>query len=247
MSLVRATRPRLFAAADSDAGRGAGSGGRRSAATLRSTRVGRHHGRVHLLPDTDRSRVQFIFLEYLPPDHFSKLNNTLAEHRFKNKSVVCNTYAAPVAWMLGTWGYCDRSFSPLTTLPTKGNLLEYNAVAYSWLGDARTNPEYRKPDYFVVLWYQRVEDVCTRILEKNRLAVPVGPDNGPDLAKLKGPDAKVSVELEAYEIDPYLRWAVFKLNWSRQQATADREYLDKYGNALPQGGSDHARRQGQSR
>lgn len=163
------------------------------------------------------ARLQLVFVEYLPPDHFTGLQ-TLADAECQGKTVICNTYAAPAAWLMGKWGYCDRRFFPDRIASRReGVVQEGNKFAYMWLADEKTNAAYRKPEYFLFMWHQSVDMVTERIIDRH-LGRTIDPMKTiRDATRFHHP-SPAHPELVGYELDPYPRWALIKLNWDEPTA-----------------------------
>lgn len=94
--------------------------------------------------------LQLGYVRVVPPDRYSFLTR-LEQAPYKGRSVVTNTYPAPMAARTGAWGYADTSiFSGRVTLTPWGFETERD-LKYLWFADRDTNPAYLKPDLAVTV------------------------------------------------------------------------------------------------
>ncbi len=102
-------------------------------------------GIVTILVVTQWTRLQAAYLTVAPPDTYAFLS-VLDRPEFKSRSLVSNTYPAPMAARTNSWGYADTSiFSGTLALTPRGYMVE-RELKYLWLADGPSNPAYLKPD-----------------------------------------------------------------------------------------------------
>jgi hypothetical protein len=93
-------------------------------------------------------RLQTAYIQVAPPDSYAFLS-VLDQPRFRGRSVVANTYPAPMAARTGAWGYADTSlFSGVVNLTPRGFETE-REHKYLWFADRDSNPNYLKPNIAV--------------------------------------------------------------------------------------------------
>jgi len=124
--------------------------------------------------------IQAGALRLVPPDSYAflKLLGKAPAHR---RSVVTNTYPAPMVARAGSWGYADTSlFSGQLTLDAGGFKVERD-LKYLWFADRETNLDYLKPDLALTLDHPpnigeaRQREADRRAAEANGLArIPAG-------------------------------------------------------------------------
>jgi hypothetical protein len=163
--------------------------------------------------------VQARYVSWLPPDHYAFLKK-LAHPPYRGASFVVNNYAAPVAAYTGEWAYFDPGISAGFVVRKGQQLHLAGDRKYLWFADRDTNPEYRKPDYFICMIAQTPSSVVNRLRPDRR---PGFGDPGcstlPLVRLAENPDSPVKgiklVEhdragLEKRGTDS---WAIVKLDW----------------------------------
>jgi hypothetical protein len=117
-------------------------------------------------------RLQAGYATVVPPDSYSFLSR-LEKPPFKGRSLVSNTYPAPMAARTGAWGYADTSiFSGRVTLTPRGFETERD-LKYLWFADRETNPAYLKPDLAITVIQTPNLSVAMQ-LKRERAAAPPG-------------------------------------------------------------------------
>lgn len=110
---------------------------------------------------------QATYARIAPADSYSFLTR-LDQRAYRGLSLVSNTYPAPMAARLGSWGYADTSlFSGTLTLGPAGFKVERD-LKYLWFADRDTNPAYLKPDLaLTVVQPPNFSEAMQRYLEWN--------------------------------------------------------------------------------
>lgn len=115
--------------------------------------------------------VQLGFVRIAPPDSYAFLS-ILEREPFRNRSVVSNTYPAPMVAHTGAWGYADPSFfSGRLTLTPRGFETERD-LKYLWFADRDTNPAYLKPDLAITVVQTPNFDAALQLRQERAAAVP---------------------------------------------------------------------------
>jgi len=87
---------------------------------------------------------QTAALRLVPPDSFAFLR-LLEKEPFLGRSLVSNTYPAPMAARTGSWGYADTAlFTGQLRLGAEGWEVDRD-LKYLWFADRETNPDYLHP------------------------------------------------------------------------------------------------------
>ncbi len=106
--------------------------------------------------------VQATYIRWLPPNHFAFLKK-LAEPPFRGATFAANNYAAPVAASTGQWAYFDTAISQGFVIEERGRWRLSGNPKYLWFADRDTNPDYRKPQYFVCMIGQSPSYILQRL------------------------------------------------------------------------------------
>lgn len=89
--------------------------------------------------------VQVDSVRLVRPDSYAFLRE-LDRPELQGKSLVANTYPAPMVARTGSWGYADTAiFSGRLQLESGGFVVERN-LQYLWMADRDTNSDYLHPD-----------------------------------------------------------------------------------------------------
>lgn len=116
-------------------------------------------------------RVQAAYATVVPADSYAFLSR-LEKEPFKGRSLVSNTYPAPMAARTGSWGYADTSiFSGRVTLTPQGFAVERD-LKYLWFADRDTNPAYLKPDLAVTVIQKPNLAVAMQLRHEKKTAAP---------------------------------------------------------------------------
>lgn len=143
-------------------------------------------------------------------DVLSKLN----QYPYKNASFIVNTYAAPVAVQTGKWAYIDPVLSRAQIVTVASGKRLLGDKRYLWLADKESNPNYRRPDYYICMIPQ---DLANRLaIIKDGYAMgcldfPLvkfasnshGPESGISLVDYDKRGQKFGL----------VSWAIVKFNW----------------------------------
>lgn len=106
--------------------------------------------------------LQASYVRWMPPTHYAFLKS-LAKPPFHGASFVVDNYAAPVAVYTGQWAYLDPEIAQGRFVHNGATTRLMGDRRYLWLADGATNPEYRKPDYFLCMVPQNPMTVLARI------------------------------------------------------------------------------------
>jgi hypothetical protein len=164
--------------------------------------------------------IQYAYLSLMPADQFGILQ-TLARPPFKGASFVSNSYAAPVAAYTGHWAYIDQELAQAIVERKEGPPRLKTDDRYIWLRDRDTNPDYRKPQYFICMIPQSLTSLVEKYLRER------GEGDGyrgcADMGLVKyamssTQDAIPRAELVAMDTEGprkygYEAWAIVKLSW----------------------------------
>lgn len=94
--------------------------------------------------------LQTTYLRVAPADNYSFLA-LLEKSPYRGRSIVSNTYPAPMAARTKSWGYADTAiFSGMVTLTPQGFETDRD-LKYLWFADRDSNPAYLKPDLAVTV------------------------------------------------------------------------------------------------
>jgi len=117
-------------------------------------------------------RLQQAYALVVPPDRYAFLAQ-LDQAPFKGRSLVTNTYPAPMAARTGAWGYADTSiFSGRVTLTPQGFETERD-LKYLWFADRATNAAYLKPDLAITVVQTPNLEVAMQ-LKREQARLPAG-------------------------------------------------------------------------
>ena len=115
--------------------------------------------------------LQTTYARIAPPDSYAFLKQ-LDRPPFKGRSLVSNTYPAPMAARTGSWGYADPSFlSGRLTLTPDGFEPERD-LKYLWFADRDTNPSYLKPELAITLIQRPNLAVAMQLARERAAAAP---------------------------------------------------------------------------
>jgi hypothetical protein len=89
--------------------------------------------------------AQTMYLRVLAPGRMTGMFHQLAQ---VGGTSVVGTYATPVAMQTGAWSYFDPAFFVDAGL-RDGREISRRDYRYLWFADAKTNVEYRTPEYFI--------------------------------------------------------------------------------------------------
>lgn len=164
--------------------------------------------------------VQAIYLQWLPPDHYAFVKK-LARPPYRGASFVANNYTAPVAAFTGQWAYQDPVISQGFFVRKGEHLHLAGDRKYLWFADGDTNPEYRKPDYFICMVGQTMGSVVNRLMRER--GVGLGEPGCSALSLVRRAQDK-EAETKGIRLVEYDRaglertgtdwWAIVKLDWS---------------------------------
>jgi hypothetical protein len=164
--------------------------------------------------------VQASYLQWLPPDHYAFVKK-LAHPPYRGASFVASNYPAPVAAFTGQWAYQDPAISQGYFMRKGGNLHLAGDRKYLWFADRDTNPEYRKPDYFICMVGQTMGSVANRLMRERGIGQG---EPGCSALSLVRQAQKKGAETKGIRLMEYDRagleemgtdwWAIVKLDWS---------------------------------
>ena len=148
--------------------------------------------------------LQTTYLDRLPPDHYAFLEK-LKQPPYRGASFAVNAYAAPVAAATGGWAYLDPDLGTGEVRLTDSGFRVRRDFRYLWFAD-KTNPTYRRPDYFLCVSYQTIRSVVRPNDNTCSLVPLVALSRG-------GGNRYLSHRLVAVDESGRDRWAIVKLDW----------------------------------
>lgn len=164
--------------------------------------------------------MQASYFQWLPPDHYAFVKK-LAHPPYRGASFVANNYPAPVAAFTGQWAYQDPVISQGYFVRKGENLLLAGDPKYLWFADRDTNPEYRKPDYFICMVGQTMGSVVNRLMRERGVGLGEPGCSALSLVRLaqdKGAETRgvslIENDRTGLETTGTDRWAIVKLDWS---------------------------------
>jgi hypothetical protein len=177
--------------------------------------------------------TQYVYLRMFPPDHYSVL--TLLAQKYKNASTITNTYAAPIAWATKSWSYLHPGTIDASWLARDGSrLVVAPEGTYMWFADKRSNPAYRRPEYYVCITVASTLHVVQNLRWKSGLGSRfLGCEDDFLVRSARSglgdmcPPLKLSdVDKEGVETIGYARWAIVKLDWTEADSRCN-EFVDR--------------------
>ena len=165
--------------------------------------------------------LQSAYVAWLPPTHYAFLKS-LAAPPYRGASAVVDNYAAPVAAYTGQWAYFDPRLGQAWLEPGESRIRIAADRRYLWLADRHTNPEYRRPRYFVCMVPQSPATVLARILrERGQGPGTLGCATRP-LVRLATPGESrlpgftlVAMDREGQGRIGFEAWAIVEIDWDR--------------------------------
>jgi len=156
--------------------------------------------------------MQATYLALLPPNHFAFLK-LLAQPPYRGASFTLNTYAAPTAAYTDQWAYMDTTLAQARiALTDNGFTVAQELQSYLWLADRRTNPEYRRPDYYLCMRYQSLADALYRV--RGAESRDGACSDVPIVQRADSPNQPyVQYHVVARDTSPFDGWAIVKLDW----------------------------------
>jgi hypothetical protein len=173
--------------------------------------------------------VQAVHVRLLPPRHYDFLR-MLSEPPFKGGTFVVNGYAAPIAAATGNWAFLDDNLVRNVLVIAVGSRELTFDSKYLWFADRRSNPAYRRPEYFACIAPQSLYAIAQEA--QRRAGSDTGWKHGCETHQLvmaaRGVTPKrfnPGLELVAFDKDGpavvgYERWAIVRLHWD--DAAGDR-------------------------
>lgn len=127
--------------------------------------------------------LQLQALRIAPPDAYQFLR-VLDEPRFRHRSLVSNTYPAPMAARTKSWGYADTVLvNGYLTLTPEGFQVDRD-TKYRWFADAQTNPAYPWPDLAILVRETpNIYEAARFIAEREAAATGRAPFQRPSLVR----------------------------------------------------------------
>lgn len=116
--------------------------------------------------------LQVTYARVVPPDSYAFLRQ-LERPPFKGRSVVSNTYPAPMAGRTGSWGYADSTLLGGRVTLTADGFVPERDPKYLWFADRDTNPAYRKPELGITV-VQRPNFSTALQFRREKAAAPAG-------------------------------------------------------------------------
>ena len=169
--------------------------------------------------------MQFRYFQILPPDNYHFLKR-LELAPYKGKSFIVSNYAAPIAAATGQWAYLHDGLATGKLPMRQGRYVVGLDDKYLWLADKNSNPEYRRPDYFICATAQSVWSANRMVRARAGLSTaPYGcSENVLVKLAMAGPAAPVSPRVRLVDIDPdgparvgFHRWAIVQLLWDESE------------------------------
>jgi hypothetical protein len=156
--------------------------------------------------------MQATYLALLPPNHFAFLK-MLAQPPYRGASFTLNTYAAPTAAYTDQWAYMDTTLAQARiTLTDNGFTVAQELQSYLWLADRRTNPAYRRPEYYLCMRYQSLADALYRL--QGAESRDGACSDVPIVKRADSPDQPyLQYQVVARDTSPFDGWAIVKLDW----------------------------------
>ena len=166
--------------------------------------------------------IQIKSVTVFPPHHFNFIKK-LASPPYAGSSFVVNNYAAPVAAYTQQWAYFDPKIgNALTLKDSLGKLKLIGDNKYLWFADKKTNEAYRRPDYFICIFYQTLGSavVISQRLSGSPPYLTTGCNNLPIFKLASKPNNPFGLELAEMDLEGpsdvgYVRWAIIKFNWDK--------------------------------
>jgi hypothetical protein len=156
--------------------------------------------------------MQATYLALLPPNHFAFLK-MLAQPPYRGASFTLNTYAAPTAAYTDQWAYMDTTLAQARiALTDNGFTVAQELQSYLWLADRRTNPAYRRPDYYLCMRYQSLADALYRI--RGAESRDGACSDVPIVQRADSPNQPyLHYQVVTRDASPFDGWAIVKLDW----------------------------------
>ena len=165
--------------------------------------------------------IQVSYLRWMPPDHYAFLKK-LSSPPYRGAAFVANNYPAPVAAYTGQWAYFDPAMSQGYFVRKDGKWHLAGDKMYLWFADRDSNPEYRKPGYFICMIGQSPIAVVNQILREQGIGFGEPGCSQLSLVRLANDsDARVKgitlVEYDRLGLEKRGTdsWAILKLDWDR--------------------------------
>jgi hypothetical protein len=168
--------------------------------------------------------MQAEYIRLFPLNHMAYLKR-LTLPPYKGASFAVNTYTAPVAEFTGKWAYFDSVLQYANLIKVDGKTRLETNYDYLWFADRDTNPDYRRPQYYLCTTPESIDPVIATLKWKlglGDLPYSAGCDQKGlvKLAQEKNP-RKLSPRPTLLEIDNdglqklgYAQWAIVKLDWN---------------------------------
>lgn len=164
--------------------------------------------------------LQLTYVRLMPPDHYSFLK-ALSLPPFVGASFVVNNYAAPVAAYTGNWAFFDPSISTgIQSYENDGAKLSSDQK-YLWFADRDTNPDYRRPRYYVCMIAQNPSTVLAKIKKMYGMGTDHLGCSRLQLVRLAdGKDSPtlglrlVAIDSEGLKHRGFDSWAIIEFDWS---------------------------------
>jgi hypothetical protein len=182
------------------------------------------------------SLIQIKAVRVFPPTHFD-FTKKLSSPPYLGSSFVVNNYAAPVAAYTDQWAYMDPKIgSAIFRTDSVGNTKLLGDDRYLWFADKKTNHSYRRPDYFICVFYQTLGSAVpfSQHLSGHSFYLGQGCNNLP-LVKLST-QLDNSYGLRLVEIDSegpvsvgFVRWAIVKFDWGKDEGLVWEDETDVSG------------------
>jgi hypothetical protein len=163
--------------------------------------------------------LQVAYIRMFPPDYFGPLFTLLQRPPYAGRSMVLDGYPGAPAWFTGEWAYMDFKL-PLAERDAEGRLRRDDGMM--WLADRATNPEYRRPDYYLCMNIQTLTSASMEISERRLGTQGVGGCEAREIVRLarsaRPSDQDPALELAEFDTAGlssvgYARWALVRLRW----------------------------------
>jgi hypothetical protein len=148
--------------------------------------------------------LQATYLSRIPPQRMASMFQAL--DKIAGASTVVSNYATPVAIRTGQWSYLDNLFFQRGAwFDSRGYHVTTQDFRYLWFGDWKSNPVYRRPEYFVCWLHLYFFNVVSS--EKQPMCGEL-----PGLKEIRNGNSLLKHK-EVFRDERYDLWSIVKLDW----------------------------------
>jgi len=160
-------------------------------------------------------KLQWEYLKLFPIDYYGFLTK-LEQPPFHGAGIISNEYPAPVAIKSGRWAYYDWTMTRRSFEIDENGYKSEMPYDQIWAADAKSNPEYLYPPYFVYILYKDFNWIFHLYdFENGQLLNKDGGASMQGIVKkaLAGGTGFPRDEVVDIDKSPFDHWAIVKLDW----------------------------------